>query len=456
LKLSSKNIYWNLKKIFQFSINFNEQNYIEKVKVVRESIDRFFVLSITSMGIHDFYKCIKLRAPEQLKSYHLSEFCGNRWAVDISIFLFKFIKSAGNYDWMGSFFLFLCTLKKHGIKTVCIFDGPNPPIEKKIEQDRRRRDGQKAVDRLKRCIELRSEIMKVYSQTRDTLPEEMQQECKTLYGNPKKKIRLNPIDWSDWTEVVDALTSTIESLEKQTLPITSEHRETAKKIVQMMGLPMFQADGEAEGLCAFMAIHGHVDGVLTEDTDVLAYGTPWMFAFKDFKLTDEKVYGIHLPSLRKSMGYTQKELLDLCILLGCDYNRKDDDGKKIGITGFPPDEKKRKKSVNIGMIAALSFIDEYKTLENCLPYIDNPEPLIYERCREIFTPPSGRETLEIIKIMPYNARPNFEIVEQFILDNRVSTSIEYIKKIWNSATIILHDSSSEEESLKSASESIEV
>lgn len=398
------------------------------------------------MGIHDFYKVIKLRAPEELKSYHLSEFCGHRWAVDISIFLFKFIKSAGNADWMGSFFLFLCTLKKHGIKTVCIFDGPNPPIEKKIEQDRRRKDSQKAVNRLNRCIEVRRDIMKEYSQTQELLPEELQAECKTLYGNPKKKIRLNPIEWSDWTEVVDALTSTIESLEKQTLPITSEHRETAKKIVQMMGLPMFQADGEAEGLCAFMAIHGHVDGVLTEDTDVLAYGTPWMFAFKDFKLTDEKVHGIHLPSLLEALEYNQKELLDLCILLGCDYNRKDSEGKKIGITGFPPDEKKRKKSVNIGMIAALAYIDEYRSLEECLPYIDNPEPLIYERCREIFTPPSNRETLEIIKIMPYNTRPDFDKVEAFLLENRVSVSIDYIKKIWNMGTITICESSSEEDS----------
>lgn len=388
------------------------------------------------MGIHDFYKGIKLRAPEILKSYHLSQFCGKRWAVDISIFLFKFIKSGGD-GWMGTFFLFLCILKKHGIKTVCIFDGPNPPIEKKIEQARRREDSKKALGRLERCKEVRKFLM----ESQSTLSEELQEECKKLYGKPKKKIQLQVIDWSEWTEVLSALTSTIESLEKQTSPITAQHHELAKSIVKLMGIPMFQANGEAEALCAFMAIHGHVDAVLTEDTDVLAYGAPWMVAFKDFKLTDEKVYAIHLPSLRTAFDYSQIELLDLCILLGCDYNKKDEEGKKVSLTGFPPDGKKHKKSVPIGLIAAFDFIDEYRSIEECLPYLDNPEILIYERCREIFTPPTGKETLELIKVMPYNIRPDFDEVQKFIIENNVSISIDYIKGIWNSSEIIFCSSS---------------
>ena len=90
------------------------------------------------MGIKDFYKLIKEQTPEQIHKYHLSEFRGYRFAIDISIFLNKYIRSAGEGLWMSTFFNFLCILKKHGIKSVCVFDGPNPPKEKLEEQQKRR------------------------------------------------------------------------------------------------------------------------------------------------------------------------------------------------------------------------------------------------------------------------------------------------------------------------------
>src|SRR3989344_9550858 len=124
------------------------------------------------MGIKDFYKVIKQNAPDELRVHHLSEFTGHRWAVDISIFLNKYIKSSGGDAWKETFILFLCTLKKHGIKTICVFDGPNPPPEKKAEQDRRRRDGKKAVARMDRCVEIRKQLLREYAPDNLLLEEE--------------------------------------------------------------------------------------------------------------------------------------------------------------------------------------------------------------------------------------------------------------------------------------------
>lgn len=385
------------------------------------------------MGIRDFYQVIKQRAPDTLQTYHLSEFRGYRFAVDISIFLNKYIKSAGEKAWMNTFFLFICTLKKHGIKTVCIFDGPNPPPEKTAEQERRRAEGRKALDRLKRCIEIRNIILDEYVPRDGVLPEPLQKECQSLYGKPKTHNRR--IVWSECTDVLDALKFTIERLERASLPITADHRRKAKEIAEMMGLPVFQADGEAEALCAYLAIHGHADAVLTEDTDVLAYGTPWLIAFKDFKLNDEKVYGVHLESLRDELGYTQEELRDLCILLGCDYNDR--------VTGYPPDGKKRKKPVNIGLVGALSMIDGYRNLEEVEKHVVDSSPLIYQRCREIFTPPSGDEVLRLIKMVPLNEEPDFERIQEFIRDERLTITVDYIEKCWKPGDLIFHDSDSE-------------
>jgi len=382
------------------------------------------------MGIQDLYQVIYTRAPEVIKIYHLSEFYGYRFAVDISIFLNKYVKSAGETQWMELFFLFLCTLKKHGIKTVCVFDGPNPPPEKAREQERRRAEGRKAADRLEKCMKMRDKLFEEYIPFNQELSISLQNECKGLIGDTKRLTR-QP-NWSECGEVFNVLRCVIERLEKVALPITNKHKEKAKMIADMMGLPIFQAHGEAEALCAYMALHNYVDAVLTEDTDVLVYGTPWMVAFKDLKLTEERVYGINLEHLRDSLGYTQKELLDLCILLGCDYNKR--------AIGYPPDGKKRKKPIGIGLKGALAMIDEYRCLEEVEKHLTESEQLIWQRCREIFTPPSGQEAEEIIKMIPDNRRPDIDAIKTFIASEGLNVSIEYIEKCWRpSSEIVFHD-----------------
>lgn len=386
------------------------------------------------MGIKDLYKVIDEYAPESRSTHHLSEFVGYSFAVDISIFLNKYIKSAGDPLWMNTFFLFLCTLKKHGIKTVCIFDGPNPPKEKLQEQEARRVQGQKSLARLERCEIVRKEIVKIIEGGNCVLSNEMAKECESLYGTPKK----NGVKyvWLDSYDALNGITITIERLKRATLPITSRHRDLAKEIVQLMGLPTFQADGEAEALCSYLAIHGHVDGVLTEDTDVLCYGTPWMIAFKDFKLSDEKVHTVHLETILDTINQTQEEFRDLCILLSCDYNER--------VVGYPPDGRKRKKATSIGWKGAHCMINEYRRLEEVEKYLIDADPLIYRRCREIFSIPSGKEVKKLIGVVPLNNPPNIEEVEKFIKTHKLTISSDYIKSCWKKPTITFLDSEDEE------------
>ncbi len=380
---------------------------------------------IQIMGIKDFYGVIKERCPEELRTYHLSEFRGYRFAIDVSIFAYKFIRSAGETMWMNTFVLFLCTLKKHGIKSVCIFDGPNPPEEKLEEQLRRRNETQKAVARKNKTYDF-IEVVEECMRDDKKVPENIHEEIKKCLG--KKKLgEMHKVDFSHPFEIIDPLREIASRLTKQTMPITDDHREQARRIVDMMGIPSFQADGEAEALCAYMAVHGMVDAVLTEDTDVIAYGTPLMIAYKDFKLSDEKVHALHLSSIREKLGYSQKEMTDLCILLSCDYNTRAE--------GFPPG-KKRKKPVGIGLKGALEVIDERRTIDNALDIILDPECLKYERCRDLFAVPSIDDVKEIIGgIVPYSEAPNYNLLEQLASEKQISISLDYISSCWKPGTV---------------------
>ncbi len=382
------------------------------------------------MGIQDLLKYVKDTFPEQLMEFTLAQWRGHSFAIDISIFLNKFVKSAGDSLWMNSFFLMLCTLKKHGIKAVCVFDGPNPPVEKKAEQAKRKETSAKATIRLENAKRMRDLMQNTYTVSQEEIPAEIQEECKQIVGK-RRKIPY-AIDWSDAVDVYNILTEVIYGVEKQIAPITDTQRERAWKIVQMMGLPAFQADGEAEALCAYMAIHGYVDAVLTEDSDVLAYGTPWMLAFRDYKLSDEKIRGIYLPNLLDAFDYTMEEFRDLCILLSCDYNER--------VKGYLPG-KKQKKAVSIGCVGAIMMIDEYRRLEEVEPFIEDIEPLIYERCRELFTPITDEQLKEIVNVIPYSVRPDFSTIATFIRQHKLTVTVDYIQSCWTPPTVVFESDS---------------
>ena len=390
------------------------------------------------MGIKDLHKIMKGESPDYLVEYHYSELTGLRVAVDISVFLYKHIRTAGKEKWVDLFVLFLAGFKRHGVKMVCIFDGPNPPIEKKQEQEYRRSGTLRSVNRMKRCIEVRNKLQDEYLLDDVDIDPELMKECKMLIS--PQKGRIDPTNYYDVGDVIESFNKKIEDLDRQTMPITDEDREKAYEIVQALGLAAFKAEGEAEGLCASLAVHGEVDAVLTEDTDVLAYGTPFMLVFKqDKKFSDEKLYGIYLESVLEDMDMNIEEFRDLCILLRCDYNKHNG-----SVQGYPPDGRKYKKPQNIGGVRALCMIREYRRLEQVCNHIVDPSPLIYRRCRELLSVPKKSESGGII---PYNKPLNINELVKHLPGGKDSSSakkmIEYVEKCYQPPTIIFNDDDEE-------------
>lgn len=396
------------------------------------------------MGISDLYGVIKKHAPHHLVEYHLSEFTGKSFAIDISIFLYKYIRSATDGGWRNLFILFLCKLKKYRIKAVCIFDGPDFPVEKLEEQKRRRDQTAKSVSRLGECINMRNLIQDTILFGDDELDEHLVGKSKTLI-HP----RANLTDLTDYDRagsIVDALNEVIERLEKQTAPIKRSETVDAAMIAELMGLPTIMAKGEAEALCAYLACMGYVDAVMTEDTDVLAYGTPLMIAFKHFKLGDEKVYGIYLPALCDELCIDQPTFTDMCIMLSCDYNSR--------VKGYPPRPPTKaelagkksapRKPTSIGAVGTVALIKKYGMIENFLHLLVDATPLKYARCRELFSIPA---TLPVKYVPAALRQPDYKRLAKYIKTNRVHITIEYIRKVHVPPTLLYNsDTSSDEES----------
>ena len=369
------------------------------------------------MGIKDLYSVIKSNCPNQLPVVHFSKLGGYRIAIDISVFLYKFIRSAGPDRWIDPFLMLMCLIKQNNARAICIFDGPNFPEEKKKEQQARRVSSERIKEKLKEVIRLLHKIQEEYVPTDKTVEEDLKNDIRLL-------LNLNPMEDStnyyNPVNVSDILQASVDKYTRQTIPITSEYANKAKQIMDILGVTHLQADGEAETLCSELAIHKYVDCVLTEDTDVLAYGTPIMLSKLD--LSRGTVVFIQHESLVNALMLDELSFRDMCIMLGCDYNER----SKV----YP--KKKGGKPVGVGAKKAYDMILEYKNIDKMKDVLVDVSVLKHERCRELFTPSKKCDTVSV----PYpKALKEMELLE-FLRDNPSVVKFEFIKEKWRKTDII--------------------
>lgn len=359
------------------------------------------------MGISDFYEAVKSIAPHASGTYPLAVLSGRRLAVDISVFLYKYVRSAGAERWIDNFLVLICSLKSAGIRPICVFDGPSPPPEKAREREERRANSSKVLEKLRMAETLR----KAFEGRTSLTPSEIEEVRGLLTDSEKARSSL-----SSAREVQRTLNMVIEKLTKQTLPITFAYTEKAMTLLKSLGVAFFRAEGEAEGLCASMALAGMVSGVLTEDTDVMAYGVPMMVSRLNLK--DRTVSILSIKSILDACGWEFSTFQDMCILLGCDYNVR---AKLRTASGG---EK------GCGVKAAISLMGLHRSLEEVEAKLVDPSVLRYSRCRVLFSPVS----VEDIWIGP--EEPIDENLDSIWRELGGRISLEVVRQAFSSAMLL--------------------
>ncbi|MFA4719161.1 flap endonuclease-1 [Pyrococcus kukulkanii] len=106
--------------------------------------------------------------------------------------------------------------------------------------------------------------------------------------------------------------------------------EDAKKLLELMGIPVVQAPSEGEAQAAYMASKGHVYASASQDYDSLLFGAPRLVRNLTMtgkrKLPGKNVYVevkpelVVLDEVLSSLKLTREKLIELAILVGTDYN----------------------------------------------------------------------------------------------------------------------------------------
>lgn len=120
--------------------------------------------------------------------------------------------------------------------------------------------------------------------------------------------------------------------------LTREMVEDSKALLDAMGIPWVQAPSEGEAQAAFIAQRGDVWASASQDYDSLLFGTPTLLRNMAItgrrKLPGKNIYvevepeKIELEKTLKMLGISRKQLVELAIIIGTDYNE--------GVEGMGP------------------------------------------------------------------------------------------------------------------------
>ena len=232
----------------------------------------------------------------------LSDFKGKSLAIDAYNSLYQFLSIIRSSDGrplrdregrttshLSGLFYRTANLLKFGIKPVYVFDG-KPPILKSVVLKKRMRSRRVAKERFERALEI---------------------------GDKEKARRFGQasVQLKDWM------------------------LDTSMELLRLMGIPTVQAPSEGEAQASFMARRGDVWASASQDYDSLLFGTPRLIRNVTIsgrrKLPRKNVYSqvspelVDLQNMLRTLGITQKQLVELGILIGTDYNPG-------GVEGFGP------------------------------------------------------------------------------------------------------------------------
>ena len=357
------------------------------------------------MGIKNLNNLLRKNCSQVYEEIHLSEYAYKKIAIDVSLFLCKFKAIAGD-KWLLSFINLVASLRRNNIHCVFIYDNGSP-TEKTNEKEERMKQREKTENKVSE-LEL---LLEQYYQTGEIdaklveLHDKVEKKKSTgrLLGKQKAKIG---IDMNIVKEQIEKMRNYIINISPNDFVITRE-------LFDILDIPYLIAPLEAECMCADLCKRGIVDGVLSEDTDVLAYGSPIFLSKIDTK--NDTCVRVKYEDVLESLKLTREQFLDLCIMCGCDYN---------------------KNIPKVGCETSFKYISKYKSIDEIERTLDIDVSILnHKRTRELFTNYERHN----VKNIPYCGFPNIEKLIDFIKENNIQLDLEKLKKNFESDIIFVEE-----------------
>ena len=333
------------------------------------------------MGIKNLNYFLKRNSPSCSKLVHLSDLHGKHLAIDIAIYLHTY-KRRYKSKWMNAVAQMVCVLRKHNIDCTFIFDTHAPP-EKNLTKQARRLRKTKAEQKIE---QIKTDVA-IYESSGKLSPLLVE----IMNKDRSKRFLSSHIEYDP-----AIINEQLRKLHSESIYISATDKSRLKELLHAMGVNVIDSRNEGETLCAQLCAHNRVDAVLSDDTDVLAYGAPHLLT--RFDMNKEICVDVMVGNILNDLNFTQEQFTDFCIMCGTDYNNK-----------IPKMTTKK----------AYKLLTEYGSIEGIRDAGIDVSILNHERIREIFSVPHHLETQ-----VPKNTDVNMDILSPIMDKNNLRINIQ--------------------------------
>ena len=241
---------------------------------------RTHIHSLT-MGIRFLNRLIQSKCPDAISRIHFEQLRGKNIAVDISIYIYRFIAEGALLEKM---YLMASIFRHYDINAIFVFDGP-PPIQK-------------------------TEVIEIRKRKKDAAKRQFS-EMETLLKKKKAEPRV------DTHEIIE-IEETMTQLKKQFIHIRDNDINNVKDLLVSFGFTIVDAEGEADALCAKLSIKKRVFACMSDDTDMFVYGCPRVL--RHISLLNHSAVCYNMSTILESLNLTQEEFKMVCVVNGTDYS----------------------------------------------------------------------------------------------------------------------------------------
>jgi 5'-3' exonuclease len=250
------------------------------------------------MGIPLLNKLIRdkcRKSPDAIRQIHFSDLKGKIIAVDTSIYMYKFTGDNALIDNMYQLIMFF---KQNEIIPLFIFDGTAPPEKHELLQIRKNQKNNAEI----KYKELQHKLITIKQKTTN----EGTNEHTNEYTN------------EDTNETKKEITNEMDILKKKFIRLKNSDIEEVKKLMNLCGVLYYDAEGEADQLCAKLVISKSAYACLSDDMDMFVYGCPLILRYMSLLNLTFILYD--LSEILKYLNVSLHDFKQICIYSGTDYS----------------------------------------------------------------------------------------------------------------------------------------
>tara|TARA_B110000003_G_scaffold259410_1_gene279382 strand:+ start:907 stop:1869 length:963 start_codon:yes stop_codon:yes gene_type:complete len=200
--------------------------------------------------------------------------------IDTSIYLYKYRSKEALHE---NFYSMISLFHKYNIVPIFVFDG-KPPVEK--------------LDTIRERKVLKNEAKNKYDKLNETL---------------------NEINDND-TELRDNILYEMDKLKRQFVKISNKDVNSVKEIMNAFGVKYYEADGEADKVCAYLTLT-KCYACVSDDMDMFVYGCKYIV--RHMSLINQTILLYKTDEILKELNLTFPMFKQISVLSGTDYNIHD-------------------------------------------------------------------------------------------------------------------------------------